>query len=85
MSDSIMHSWKESIQKALDKKYYRCKMLAGHHNPDYLYLHANECKQFALGSSKECMKRLEEEQIKRLKNAFQIVNAPKIERFNRAK
>ncbi len=80
-----MHSWKESIAKALTKKYYRCKMHATHHNPDYLFLHANEVRQFATGKSTECMKRLEEEQTKRLKNAFQIVNAPKIERFNRAK
>ncbi len=80
-----MHSWKESIQKALDKKYYRCKMLSNHHNPDYLFLHANEAKQFATGSSSECKKRLLEEQTKRLKNAFQVVNAPKIERFNRVK
>ncbi len=85
MTDSIMHSWKESIANALAKKYYRCKMLAAHHNSDYLFLHANECKQFANGESSECKKRLLEEQTKRLKNAFQIVNAPKIERFNRAK
>ncbi len=80
-----MHSWKESIAKALKKKYYRCKMHANHHNPDYLFRYANEVRQFATGKSTECMKRLEEEQGKRLKNAFQIVNAPKIERFNRAK
>jgi len=60
-------------------------MLAGHHNSDYLYKYANEVRQFATGSSKECMKRLEEEQKKRLRNAFQVINAPKIERFNRAK
>jgi len=81
-----MHSWKESIEKALKKKYYRCKMLAAHHNSDYLYRHAPEAREFAKGgNSQECMKRLKIEETKRLKNAFQVVNQPKVERFNRAK
>ncbi len=61
-------------------------MLASHHNVDYVFLHAAETREFAKdGSSKECMKRLKEEQVKRLKNAFQVVNAPKVESFNRAR
>ncbi len=61
-------------------------MLATHHNVDYVFKHAPEVREFAKnGNSAECKRRLLDEQEKRLKNAFQVVNAPKIERFNRAK
>ncbi len=81
-----MHSWKHAIEKALIHRHYRCSMLANSHNSDYLYKHANEVREFAKdGNSKECKKRLLEEQQKRYKLAFQVVNAPKVERFNRAK
>ncbi len=60
-------------------------MLANHHNVDYVFKHADEVREFAKGNSAGCMRRLKDEQQKRLKNAFQVVNAPKIERFNRAK
>ncbi len=61
-------------------------MLANSHNSDYLYRYASEVREFAKdGTSKECKKRLLEEQDKRYKNAFQVVTGPKVERFNRAK
>ncbi len=60
-------------------------MLANSHNPDYMNKHANECKEFAKGSTNECKKRLLEEQEKRYKNAFQVVTGPKKEKFNRAR
>ncbi len=61
-------------------------MLANQHNVDYVYNHASEVREFAKdGNSKECKKRLQEEQDKRYKNAFQVVTGPKVERFNRAK
>lgn len=80
-----MKTWKLAIQKALKKKYYRCGMLANQHNPDYVQKHANECREFSKGESKECMKRLLDEEGKRLKNAFQVVIGPKTERFNRVR
>ncbi len=80
-----MKNWKLSIEKARKHQLYRCQMLANQHNSDYMNKHANECKEFAKGSTKECEKRLLEEQEKRLKNAFQVITGPKIERFNRAR
>ncbi len=81
-----MHNWNHSIQKALKHRLYRCSMLANSHNPDYLFAHASEVREFAKdGTSKECKKRLLEEQDKRYKNAFQIVTGPKVEKLNRAR
>ncbi len=60
-------------------------MLALQHNPDYTVKHANECREFSKGESKECKKRLLEEEACRLKNAFQVVIGPKTERFNRVR
>ncbi len=83
LQPSTVINWKIYIEKARKKKIYRMKMHANQHNPDYVNHHANECKEFAKGSSKECEKRILEEQTARLKNAFQVVTGPKIQRFNR--
>ncbi len=81
-----LKNWKISIEKALKHRHYRMSRLAAMHNPDYLSKHAAECREFAKDDiSKECKKRLLEEQEHRYKLAFQVVNAPRVERFNRAK
>jgi len=42
------------------------------HHPQYILKHANEAKEFARGSSKECEKRLQEVMDKRIKSAFPV-------------
>ncbi len=77
-----MHFWLLQNEKHQKHLLYRCRRLALMHNPDYINKHANEAKEFARGSSKECEKRLKEEMDKRLKSAFPITTGPKSQRLS---
>ncbi len=52
------------------------------HNSDYINKHANEAKEFARGTSKECEKRLQDIQDKRQKQSFPVNVGPQIKRFS---
>ncbi len=77
-----MHFWPLQNEKWKKHMLYRCKRLALMHNPDYINKHANEAKEFARGSSKECERRLQEMQDKRTKVAFAVHVGPKIKRLS---
>ncbi len=80
-----MKDWEYSITKSLKHQEYRSSRLAATLNPDYIHKHAEECRDFAKGNiSKDCQKRLKEEQEKRYKQ-YQPESTLVNQRFNRRK
>ncbi len=77
-----MHFWDKQDKKYREHTLYRLKRLALMHNPDYINAHANEAKEFARGSDKEAIKRIQDNQAKRHKFAYAINLGPKVKRLS---
>ncbi len=77
-----MNFWDSQIKKYEKHALYRYKRLALMHNSDYLNAHANEAKEFARGSDKEAIKRIQDTQAKRHKYAFALNVGSKVKRLS---